>query len=127
MGALHVLQVPSQYLQITILILFKLGLCWQTFSRHVRDEVARNYVMSESILHSIQCKSGTKNRSGCADKHPSLIKHVKPDLFNKYIFDCCPAVIAISEPVLELEFPENFFDCFDSQDLELAAEAAIPW
>ena len=104
---------------------------FQIFSKHVREEVARNYLMSESILHSIQCDSPKKDDNKFYKcKHSatsSLIKHVSPELFRKYILECCPGTSEVPSESVELELPTHFLDCFDQQALENAAEAAIQW
>jgi hypothetical protein len=128
MNALHVLQVRLNENHLSGLLT---SIRLQTLSKHVREEVARNYLMSESILHSIQCAASDKYSSKCytcKDKATSsLIRHISPELFRKYVFECCQGSTVDMSESIELELPKYFFDCFDQHALENAAEAAIKW
>ena len=96
----------------------------QTFSRHVRDEVARNYIISEIVQHAL----GINQTDGKGmSTSPWLKTYVsKDDVLRKYVYDCS-TLNATFETVPDLDLPDSLFENLGPEEVDNAAEAAITW
>ncbi len=94
----------------------------------MREEAARNYIMSEALLRAVQ---------GPGECHPTKTPHnglrmpkwlenpINEAIIREYVVDCSPSIAAQAEAVPELNIFPSLLDSLESEYVENAAEAAI--
>jgi hypothetical protein len=131
MSALHFLQVfqciiPSSQMNSPWIPVLHFSL--QTLSKHVREEAARNYVMSEALLCAVQ---GPEHYHAIERPHngvemaPWLRYPISDALIRQYVVDCSLSMAPTAESVPELNVCPSLVDSLAPEHAENAAEAAI--
>jgi hypothetical protein len=94
----------------------------------VREEAARNYIMSEALLWAVQgrekCHSAETSHGGLS-MQPWLRYPVNEALIREYVVDCSPSIAAMAESIPELNICPSLVDSLGPEHVEIAAEAAI--